>query len=60
MYEGGTRVPLFVRWPAVVKPETICDTTVTSTDFYPTLPRSAQAGSDTPASMLTERAWFLS
>ena len=36
MYEGGTRVPLLVRWPAVIKPGTVCDTPVTSTDFYPT------------------------
>ncbi len=36
-YEGGIREPLIVRWPGVVKPGTVCDTPVTSTDFYPTL-----------------------
>jgi arylsulfatase A-like enzyme len=37
MYEGGTREPLLVRWPAVVKPGTMCQVPVTSTDFYPTM-----------------------
>jgi len=37
MYEGGTREPLFVRWPSVVKPGSVCPVPVTSTDFYPTL-----------------------
>jgi arylsulfatase A-like enzyme len=37
MYEGGTREPLIVKWPGVVGEGTVCDATVTSTDFYPTL-----------------------
>ena len=37
MYEGGTREPLFVRWPGVTRPGTLCATPVTSPDFYPTL-----------------------
>ena len=37
MYEGGTREPLFVHWPRVVKPGSTCNVPVTSTDFYPTL-----------------------
>lgn len=37
MVEGGTREPLFVRWPGQVEPGTICATPVTSPDFYPTL-----------------------
>lgn len=37
MYEGGTREPLLVRWPGVVKPGTVCTAPVTSPDFYPTL-----------------------
>lgn len=36
-YEGGHRVPLIVRWPGRFPPNTVCDTPVTSTDFYPTL-----------------------
>lgn len=41
MYEGGTREPLLVRWPAVVEPETVCSVPVTSTDFYPTFLEAA-------------------
>lgn len=36
-YEGGTRVPLLVRWPGHAAPGTVCDTPVVSTDLYPTL-----------------------
>jgi arylsulfatase A-like enzyme len=51
MYEGGTREPLIVKWPAlqsgsggagrkqpgVTGPGSVCDATVTSPDFYPTI-----------------------
>ena len=37
LYEGGIREPMIVRWPGRVRPGTICDTPVTSTDFYPTM-----------------------
>ena len=37
LYEGGIRVPLIVRWPGVVRAETVCRTPVISTDFYPTV-----------------------
>lgn len=36
MYEGGLRVPLIVRYPALIRPESSCQTAVTTTDFYPT------------------------
>lgn len=36
-YEGGIRVPLFIRWPGVVKAMTQCDAPVSSIDFYPTI-----------------------
>ena len=36
-FEGGVRVPLVVRWPAVVKPGTTCSQRVIGMDFYPTL-----------------------
>ena len=36
-YEGGTRVPLLVRWPGRVRPGARCAAPVTSPDFYPTL-----------------------
>jgi arylsulfatase A-like enzyme len=37
MYEGGTRVPLLVKWPGVTAPGTVCDVPVSSPDFYPTM-----------------------
>ncbi len=37
MYEGGTREPLIVRWPGVVRPGSVATEPVTSPDFYPTL-----------------------
>ena len=36
-YEGGVREPMIVVAPGVTKPDTICDSPVISTDFYPTL-----------------------
>jgi uncharacterized sulfatase len=41
IYEGGVRVPLIVRWPGQVKPGSVCDTPVISTDFLPTLIEAA-------------------
>ena len=37
MYEGGTREPLLVRWPATVQAGSTSDQVVTSPDFFPTL-----------------------
>jgi arylsulfatase A-like enzyme len=37
MYEGGTREPLIVKWPGVVAAGSVCETPVTSPDYYPTL-----------------------
>ena len=42
-YEGGVRVPLIVRWPAKIKPGSVCATPVISADFFPTLLRAAEA-----------------
>lgn len=36
LYEGGIRMPLIVRWPGVVKPDTTCSEIVSSIDFFPT------------------------
>lgn len=36
MYEGGTRVPLIIRYPKMVRPGSRCETPVTTPDFYPT------------------------
>lgn len=37
MYEGGTREPMLLRWPAVVKAGSKSEAVITSPDFYPTL-----------------------
>jgi arylsulfatase A-like enzyme len=37
LYEGGIRVPLIVRLPGVVPPNTTCSTPAISMDFYPTI-----------------------
>jgi arylsulfatase A-like enzyme len=36
IYEGGHRVPLFVRWPGKVKPGTTSDRVTCLTDIFPT------------------------
>jgi arylsulfatase A len=36
LYEGGTRVPLIVRWPGQIKPGFVSDAVTISTDFFPT------------------------
>ncbi len=37
LYEGGIREPLIVKWPGVTEPGSVCDTPVSSVDFYPTI-----------------------
>jgi arylsulfatase A-like enzyme len=37
LYEGGTREPCIVIWPARVKPGSRSDQVITSVDFYPTI-----------------------
>jgi len=37
LYEGGLREPLLISYPPLVKPGTVINTPVISTDFYPTL-----------------------
>jgi arylsulfatase A len=36
LHEGGVRVPLIVKFPAIVKPGTVCSEPTISYDFYPT------------------------
>ncbi len=36
-YEGGIRVPFFVKWPGVVEPGTKSDEPIIGVDLYPTL-----------------------
>jgi arylsulfatase A-like enzyme len=53
-YEGGTRVPLIIYWPAVTKAGEVCETPVISMDLFPTLleaaglPRSQSASAPDP------------
>jgi arylsulfatase A-like enzyme len=42
-YEGGIREPMFVYWPGKVKPGSICNEPIISTDFYPTFLEVANA-----------------
>ena len=37
LYEGGTRVPLAIRWPGVTPAGTVCREPVSTIDFYSTL-----------------------
>jgi len=37
LYEGGIRVPLIIKWPGKIKPNTMSDALVTSNDFYATM-----------------------
>jgi len=37
LYEGGIRVPLIVKWPAHKRKGAVCDESVASIDFYPTI-----------------------
>lgn len=39
--EGGIRVPLIVRWPDKVKPNTTCKVPVTVVDYFPTIAEMA-------------------
>jgi arylsulfatase A-like enzyme len=41
LYEGGLRVPLIIRWPAIVKPNQSVDIPMTLTDLTPTILQSA-------------------
>jgi len=43
LYEGGIRVPLIIRYPALIKPGTTCSEPVSSVDFYPTFLQIADA-----------------
>lgn len=40
-YEGGVRVPLFIKWPGVTQPGSTCNTPVITPDCYPTMVQMA-------------------
>jgi arylsulfatase A len=45
LYEGGIRMPLILRWPTVIQPNTTCEEVVISNDFFPTFTELAKANS---------------
>jgi len=49
IYEGGVRVPTFVRWPGVTPAGKICEEPVIGMDFLPTILEAAEA--DVPADL---------
>ena len=42
-YEGGIRIPLIIRWPAVEEPPPTCKVPVNSVDLFPTVLQQAGA-----------------
>lgn len=46
-YEGGVRVPLAIRWPGHIAPDTRCDVPVQFADFLPTFCQAAGVKPDT-------------
>lgn len=46
-YEGGIRVPFFVKWPGVVSPGTVSDEPVIGMDIFPTLLEATHIPTDT-------------
>lgn len=52
LYEGGIRVPFFIRWPGVTKAENKCNIPVAIEDIVPTL--SEVIGCDIPDSISKE------
>ena len=51
LYEGGIRVPAIIRYPGVVRPGSISDQPIISTDYYPTLLELAGLQSDDSGSI---------
>jgi arylsulfatase A-like enzyme len=57
LYEGGVRVPLLIRWPAVIQPGSECHEPVISIDFFPTFLDAAGARSQ-PKNQLDGLSFF--
>lgn len=52
LFEGGIRVPMFIKWPARIAPGTVVDTPVAHIDLLPTL--AAAAGADLPSDRIID------
>ena len=57
IYEGGTRVPLMVRWPGHIEAACTTEARVSSVDLFPTL--LAAAGADLPTGQPIDGESFL-
>ncbi len=51
-YEGGIRVPFFVKWPGVIRSRSTCPEPITGVDLYPTL--CEMTGSELPTNQLLD------
>ena len=51
-WEGGFRVPQFVRWPGVIEPGTIINDIISHEDWLPTLVAAAGGGSEVKEELL--------
>ena len=52
LFEGGIRVPMFVKWPDRIAPGTVIDTPVAHIDLFPTL--AAAAGAELPGDRIID------
>ncbi|MEM6534757.1 MAG: sulfatase [Pseudomonadota bacterium] len=52
LFEGGIRVPMFIKWPAKIAPGTVLDTPVAHIDVMPTL--ASAAGADLPEGVIID------
>ncbi len=52
LFEGGIRVPMFVKWPQRIAPGTVIDTPVAHIDLLPTL--AAAAGAELPTDRIID------
>ncbi|NOS69621.1 MAG: sulfatase [Verrucomicrobia bacterium] len=50
-YEGGVRVPLFIKWPGITKPGSTCDTPAITPDYFPTMLDMAGLAAKKPRSL---------
>lgn len=51
-YEGGTRVPMLVKWPGTTAPGTLCSEFVMAEDYFPTLLEMAGISTYTTAQVV--------
>jgi len=58
MYDNSLKVPAFVYWSGVIKPETVIHHTITSLDLYPTIVE--MAGAELPDDHIVRGRSFIS